>query len=307
MFNGSETVLCSFSAGPDSVYLLHHLKEKWPKLNITLIYFDHGLRDDEVGFEKKLTRDYAKLFNCSYRIKKLPVKAYSEKNACSIETAGRQLRRRFLTHYAHFKGCTHVVTAHHQDDHFETFFLQLLRGSQSGLQGIKQQTFLSSTVTLYRPLLHLSKQEILQVLDSRKLPYSIDSTNTDTIYTRNKIRQTLMPVLAEIEPAFRRQLEKTIVYQQHLQSELDASIASYIQQQDLNQNEVKLLPEFLQKHTILRWLQKWTDFKDSDKHIQAVHIENVRQLLFKARSKVQIPGGYVVQAKQGKLTLLFFS
>jgi tRNA(Ile)-lysidine synthase len=305
LFTSTDKVLCSFSAGPDSVFLIHYLARHYPQTSFILIYFDHGLRPEEIPAEKKLTQDYAAQLGIECRIKSLPVGRYSARYSCSVETAARALRRKFLAHYAQLKGCTAVVTAHHQDDNHETFLLQLLRGSQAGLQGILADTVLDTGMRYVRPLLHLSKKEILEWLQSNTKPFCTDSSNLETVFVRNKIRHRLMPILQELEPSYRKQFDKTIAYLQNLHAEMDVQVEPIIQHTEILKPDLVALPHTFQKHAIMRWLQKHTHFSGTDKHVQQIHVENVMQLLPKAHSKVQIPGGYVVQVKKGKINLLF--
>ena len=137
LFSRDEKLILSFSGGPDSVFLLDFLLKFIPSENLILIYFDHGLRDnDTLKLERKFVLETGCKYSLKTLLKKIPVKKYSEKYRVSLETAGRNLRYILLCHYAKMFGVSKILTAHHLDDVCETFFLRAIRGSGTNLGSI---------------------------------------------------------------------------------------------------------------------------------------------------------------------------
>lgn len=266
----NEAVLVSFSGGPDSVFLLDRLCSILPSTQIHLIYFNHQLRPtSELEAEMSLVQELAERFDVSLTIRKLPVGQYSEKKKVSIEHAARLLRRRYLSHYADVFRYTVVCTAHHQDDVHETFLYQLLKGTKRG-QGIRKHELMNG-VRLFRPLLDLYKSDIVSYLDLHGLPYSVDSTNTDTVFLRNHIRYRLPGFAEKINSDYKTALSEYISYTQDLHTFLDDytddALASIAVSDDLYFVPKSILSSrsFISMYTLRRILNElYYDFYESD-------------------------------------------
>lgn len=183
-----KKLLISYSHGPDSRFLLELLISIYPPNIITLVYFNHELRDD-VDAEIKEIKALSNVLKCKLTIKKLPIKSYSKKHKISIENSGHILRKYFLLRLAKNHHFTTIFTGHHFDDHIESIILQLSQGSKFPM-GI-QETKLENDIIFIRPLLHLKKKEILSYLKEKNISYSIDISNEDINYDRNLIRRNL--------------------------------------------------------------------------------------------------------------------
>lgn len=194
--------ILAISGGPDSVYLLHRLIEDGHKP--ILAHLNHGLRGEEGDEDERFVKTLAKEYNLTCVTAKGAVKRYARLNRQSIETAARSLRYLFLEKIRKKYNATVVLTAHHRDDQIETLVMNRLRGAE--LRGKIGMEFQRGT--LVRPLLDISKQEILNYLHTRNLPYRVDPSNTDTRYRRNQIRHELLPELLNENPAFVEQLER---------------------------------------------------------------------------------------------------
>jgi tRNA(Ile)-lysidine synthase len=131
-----------------------------------------------------------------------------KENKLSLEMAARDLRYNWFNSLLESEGFTCLCTAHHLDDSIETFFINLLRGTGiAGLHGIKVKND-----KIVRPLLFATREEILSYAKQNNISYVEDSTNSETKFTRNKIRHNLFPVLREINPNFEFALKKDIEY-----------------------------------------------------------------------------------------------
>ncbi len=172
------------------------------KLNLQLLYVDHGLRNVDTDIE--VIRFVEKnLINTSVVIEKIDVKKYAREHKYSIEEAARYLRYGVLEEYAENYDFRIVTTGHHQDDLAETVLMHLLEGSGlSGMAGVRMKSG-----RLVRPLLFFRKKDLVKYCRNNNLPFSVDKTNDELIYKRNKIRKVLIPFL---EKKFQAKLTEKI-------------------------------------------------------------------------------------------------
>ncbi|MBI1298565.1 tRNA lysidine(34) synthetase TilS [bacterium] len=202
VFAPGTSVVVGVSGGADSVCLLHLLARHAPEWQLTLhvAHLDHGLRPDSAAdaeFVAALAADWGLTL---HQRRLLP--GVLPRN----EDAARRARYTFLADVAAETGATVVAVAHHAGDQAETLLLHLLRGS--GLAGLAAMRPVQplpqdvpADVRLARPLLGVQRTQILRYLHAHALPYRQDPTNVDTSYTRNWLRHSLLPHIAERFPA----------------------------------------------------------------------------------------------------------
>ncbi|MDD3296372.1 MAG: tRNA lysidine(34) synthetase TilS [Candidatus Omnitrophica bacterium] len=195
-----DKLLLGISGGPDSLFLLHHflkIKKEY-KLQIVCAHFNHNLRkeaDQEESFVKKA---------CF----KLGVKCLSDKkdvaSFCrgdSLEQTARDLRFDFFLKCSRQTGIKKIALAHHKDDLAETVLMRMIRGS--GLRGLRG--FLPKSrykaLTVIRPLIKISKEDIINWLKDEKVSYCIDKSNFQEEFFRNRIRLKLLPLLKTLNPS----------------------------------------------------------------------------------------------------------
>ncbi|MCA6070794.1 MAG: tRNA lysidine(34) synthetase TilS [Endomicrobium sp.] len=195
-----DRIVLAVSGGMDSVCMLHLFWRLAKKINIYLLVvnFDHNLRKESVK-EAKIVKDFADKLGIDCILETLNVKEYSKDKSASTETAGRSLRYLALEGIAKKRKCNKVATAHNANDNAETVFMWLLRGSGS-FSGIPQTRKISNNLTILRPLLTVKRKLIEEYIKEHKLPFCIDKSNFSEVYTRNKIRLSLMPVCEKINP-----------------------------------------------------------------------------------------------------------
>jgi tRNA(Ile)-lysidine synthase len=319
LFCEKDDLLVSFSAGPDSVFLLEFLK-MFSRANISLVYFDHGLRpravlDKEIAFCKSLRDQGFKVV-----IKKIPVNLLGKKHALSVEAAGRKLRRKLLVHYAKLFGAKYVLTGHHKDDVCETFIAKIIRGTKANLKGILAKTALETDVFLVRPLLGREKSEIVSYLDSQNIKYCIDETNKDQKFVRNKIRHSVLPVFEEINDSYRANISALCDYLEEQHTFLDnllidklALIKLECAKVSFPLNEFYDLDEFLQRRLVLKITEAVNradvnNYKGFD--IQAKLILQMHKKILEHKNTgsdkyniVSIPNGYTLNIINGFLVI----
>ncbi len=195
LIDKGDKILIAFSGGPDSLMALHFFKKFEKKYSITIsaLHFNHQLRGKESHQDSDFCLDYCLKNNIEFHTKKIDVKGLAKKNKLSIEEAARNLRYKHLHLAANKLKCNKIVTAHNLTDNTETILLNLFSGTGlSGIQGIPIQRG-----KIIRPLLSISKREIMEYLNSQKILYRTDSSNFSLDYKRNYLRSEVLPLLRD--------------------------------------------------------------------------------------------------------------
>lgn len=215
LFRDGDPILLAVSGGPDSVMMLDFFAKlaRTRRLRLTIAHLNHKLRgadsDRDEAFVRKLGASYGlPVFTGS-----AAVKAAARRHGLSVEHAARRLRYDFLTKLALKKKFSLVATAHHADDHTETVLLNLLRGTEpKGLLGIPAKRPLAKkgrrAVYVIRPLLAVTRKEILEYLRLNGLRSRKDKSNNDEKYTRNWLRKTLLPLIEKKQPRFSAHIQE---------------------------------------------------------------------------------------------------
>ncbi|MCI7707970.1 MAG: tRNA lysidine(34) synthetase TilS [Bacteroidales bacterium] len=203
LLSASDKVLVGLSGGADSVALLSVLV----KLGYTCIalHCNFHLRGEESVRDEKFAQAFAdKLHVPLYKID-FKTEQYAHENHLSIEMAARELRYAWFEDMRIRLQAQAIAVAHHRDDSIETLLMNLVRGSGiRGLVGIRPRN-----QYVIRPLLAVSRKEILSWLEEQQYTYVTDSTNLSDAYTRNFIRLRVLPLLEEINPSVRQTLSRT--------------------------------------------------------------------------------------------------
>lgn len=194
--NGNNIVI-GVSGGPDSMALLNiliSLKEnKKIDCNLVVAHINHGIRK-EADEETEYVAEFCKKHNISCYIKKEKVEELAKKEKIGTEEAGRKLRYSFFEEVAKNVNASKIATAHTANDNSETVLMNIIRGSgTSGLKGIE----VKRDGRYIRPLIKCSRKEIEEYCTKNKLNPKQDKTNKENIYTRNKIRNQLIPYIEE--------------------------------------------------------------------------------------------------------------
>ena len=207
LINENDKILIAFSGGPDSMFLYYVLKtlQKEYKLEISLIYINHNLRDD-VDNDIKIVTNFAKENGVKLYVKKIDVKKYAKDNKKSVELAARELRYEMINKTLMEIGYNKIATGHNLDDNVETLVFRLIRGTSiKGLKGIPIKRG-----NIIRPILHFEKTEIIKFLDKKEVEYVIDYTNFENDYTRNYIRNEIFPMFFNVNSNFKLKINELI-------------------------------------------------------------------------------------------------
>ena len=190
-----EPVLVGVSGGVDSMVLLHALS---PHAKVHVAHFNHQLRGKASDADERFVRKAAKKLGVPCHVERANVKSIAREQKLSIEMAARKCRHEFFAQLARQLGIKMMALAHHADDQVELFFLRLLRGAgPEGLAGMRETapSPVDPGLTIVRPLLHATKEEIRAYAREHKIPFREDATNASVSILRNRIRHKLIPLL----------------------------------------------------------------------------------------------------------------
>jgi tRNA(Ile)-lysidine synthase len=218
MLSPGDRVVVAVSGGPDSVCLLSVLKElasEWD-LSLHVAHLDHKFRGEESAAEALFVRGLAERFGMPATIESFDVPSYCRERGLSSQTGAREVRYEFLNRTANETGAQRIALGHTATDQAETLLMRLMRGTGvSGLSGIPPKRD-----RIIRPLIDATRDEVLEYLREQGLLFVVDSSNLKPVYTRNRVRQVLMPVLK----AFNPRIEETLANEADLLRDEDEAM-----------------------------------------------------------------------------------
>lgn len=196
-------VIVGVSGGADSIALLHFLHQNG--YECIAAHCNFHLRGEESNRDEQFVREFCRNLQIPVEITEFETERIARENKISIEMAARELRYRWFEELRILHSADEICVAHHRDDSVETLLLNLIRGTGiRGLTGIAPRNG-----HIVRPFLGVNRSEIEEYILQNSLTFVNDSTNTETVYLRNKIRLEILPKLEEINPSVRDTIERT--------------------------------------------------------------------------------------------------
>ena len=193
MIQNDDKIVIGVSGGPDSMTLLNilnNIKEKW-NIKLYVAHINHMIRK-EADEETEYVKEFCAKIKVDFFAKKIKVEEEAKRLKIGTEEAGRNIRYAFFEEIAKKVGANKIATAHNSNDNAETVLMNLLRGtSVSGLKGIEKVR----DGKFIRPIIECNRNEIEAYCRENNLDPKYDKTNYENIYTRNKIRNLLIPYL----------------------------------------------------------------------------------------------------------------
>ena len=195
LIKNGDSIVIGVSGGPDSICLLHVLNELKGELNfkIYVAHINHMIRK-EADEETEYVKNFCKNLGVECFTKKIDVVKIAKKLKMGTEETGRKIRYDFFEEVLKSTNSNKIATAHNNNDKVETVIMNILRGSGiSGLKGldpIRENKFI-------KPLIETSREEIESYCKENKLDPRIDKSNNENIYTRNKVRNCVIPYIKE--------------------------------------------------------------------------------------------------------------
>lgn len=308
MLQNGDKVIVALSGGPDSMCLVHMLKEVQERYNIKLYgaHVNHCLRGAEADADEEYVREFCKKANIDFYSERIDIKEMARINNMSTETAGREARYAFFNALKEKLGANLIALAHNSNDQAETILMRILRGTgMEGLIGIRPVR----DGIYIRPILILTRQEIEEYCQINKLNARIDKSNFEKIYNRNKIRLELIPYLQE---NFNKDILNTInrlseiISKDHDYLENVAAI-KYDQYCLKTDEKIILDQQLLNEHEaiVTRVLRKAIrQVKGDLKNIELVHIKEIIEFFSMGTGKrIILPEGIIVENMYSKTHL----
>ena len=200
--DGKEPILLALSGGADSAALLTMLADHCKKNGAPLYaaHVDHMIREDEHGRDRDFCRRLCEGYGVRLFVLEADVPAIAAESGESTELAARRVRYEYFAKIMAENSIPLLCTAHNADDNLETLIFNLTRGTGlRGMCGIPRVRKVDGGL-LVRPILDMTKDEILDFCRERGLEYVTDSTNADDAYSRNRIRLHVIPELRRLNP-----------------------------------------------------------------------------------------------------------
>jgi tRNA(Ile)-lysidine synthetase-like protein len=277
-------IYLGFSGGIDSTVLAHMLKEEG--IPFTALYFNHNWSSYGTKAENFCIQ------TCKQQ--NIPLTTESWASPVKKEKQSRNARLNFFK--KHLKGETPVLLqAHHKNDHVETILQQILRGTKL-LPGLRTHKCVHG-IQIFRPLLGMTKKDILGYADSHNLVCCPDPTNTDpNIATRNKIRNQILPQMDKIYPDCGKQIERLSSHISEIEDFLQSTLPETTQK--LSVQTIKTLHPAQAKAYIVKWLKQEEISNISDQLIQTILGDLIYDF---EKAKINLPKGKFCRRKAGEL------
>ena len=283
MVGPGDAVVCAVSGGADSIALLFGLYLLSEKLQITLsaAHFNHHLRGEESDRDEAFVRAFCAQYGIALQVGQGTVTAGKK----GLEAAAREAR------YSFFRTLTgKIATAHTADDNAETLIMHMIRGT--GLKGLGGIAPVNGN--LIRPMLNVTRQEVLSFLQEYHLQYVTDSSNETDAFLRNRIRHHFMPLLKKENPRLSENLSATA-----LRLREDEQVLSQMADGPLpDVSALRAMAAPLRRRALAAFLER-----SGVREPEAEHIALADDLVFstKPSAKADFPGGVVICRNYDKL------
>ena len=283
LINQNDKVLVAVSGGPDSICLLnilYNLKEKL-KIEICVAHVNHLIREEAKG-DAEFVKEFCRSKNIEFFYKEYNIKEIAKIEKISVEEAGRNARYEFFEEIAKESSINKIAIGHNKNDLVETLIMNILRGT--GTQGLKG--ILNKNGMYIRPLLDISREKIEEYCEKNNLKPRIDLTNFENNYTRNKIRNIVIPYLKkEFNPNILQTLTRLSQIATEEQDFIDMEVEKYYKKIIINEEtesikisgkEFSRIHIAIKKRIILYIINK---LFGNTKQIEKKHVEDIIKLI----------------------------
>lgn len=331
MIGHGDFVLVGLSGGADSVclfLLLNKLKESLG-FELHAVHVNHGIRGESAGHDEEFSRKLCEKYSVPYSSYFVNIPEIAEDLGLTLEEAGRNARYAIFEKYAgdliknkiessatEERVSVKIAVAHHINDQAETVIFNMIRGS--GLKGIGGMSPLnirangceeSGEIAVIRPLLCLTREQIEDYLDEASQDYCTDETNSDNDYSRNLIRNEIIPTLETVQPKtsehiaymaeeIREAIEFMDIEVEKLFNEAAAEISfGYKLDVDVLKEKSRIIVRQLIIYVLKKLIKNYKD-------ITRTHIEDIYGLIYKGKGKyVTLPYRLIARKEKGFVTI----
>ena len=284
ILDGDKVVL-GVSGGPDSISMLDILNniknEKLINFDIVVAHINHMIREEAIE-DERYVQEYCAKHTIECFVKRIDVLEIANNNKIGTEEAGRNARYEFFKEVMQKTNSNKIGIAHNKNDKVETIIMHLLRGS--GISGLKGIEPIRDNIYI-RPIIECDRQEIEQYCAEKNLQPRIDKTNFENEYTRNKIRNIVIPYIKkEFNPNIIdtiNRLSEVIAEENDYMNQLTEQAYNKILLDKNNKQIVLKLKEFnsqeivIKNRLILLTIKKLTG---SSQGIEKIHIQDIIKL-----------------------------
>ncbi len=295
-------LVVAVSGGPDSLAMLHALHRLRDELDLVLhvAHLDHRLRGEDSAADAEFVVNTCAKLGIECTLDKVDVLAFQRAHRMSLEEAAREARYDFLTLVAIREGAGAVALGHTLDDQVETVLMNIIRGS--GLRGLRGMLPTSTRrisggdITLFRPLLHLSKDDTMGYCDALGIKPRLDDSNSSLKMTRNRIRLELLPMLLDLNPEIKKAIERLSQNAgdalEVVELAVDAAWSQTIEEGDdcirIDREGFRRLDEGLRQHLMFRALAR---IKGDALGIERGHVQDASSAVVESPGKrLHLPG-----------------
>ncbi|MDD4089945.1 MAG: tRNA lysidine(34) synthetase TilS [Tissierellia bacterium] len=302
LINSEDNILLALSGGPDSVFLFHNLRKLRETLSFNLYasHINHMYRGKDAMHDEEFVRKLCDKYGIKLFVKRKNATEYAKELKVTEEEAGRVLRYDFFKENLKEVGGGKVALAHNLNDQAETVLQRIIRGT--GIDGLSAMSF--GKDNLIRPMLNVSRDEIMNYLHENNYEYCIDITNTQDIYGRNKIRLNLIPYL---EQNFNPNIQASLYRMSETMERDKKIIEKYVAQKfsealkEKNENRIVLdlkMLKYLDIGEIGRIIRRGIEeLKGNTVNIEMKHIDNAINLISSGKTgkKLNLTDGFTIE------------
>lgn len=296
-----DSIVTAVSGGADSAAMLDALarfrRNEGRSGSIIVAHLNHQLRGEESDEDEAFVRDLAGRLNFPVFTERIAVAERAKAEKRNLEAVARSLRYEFLLKVAETRGANFVFTAHTLDDQAETILMRLIRGAGAeGLRGIHQIVALKDNVSLIRPMLEITRAQVIEHCEYYELAFRSDSSNFMVDLTRNRVRLELLPMLETFNPRVKESLarvsESLVEDENYLRVAAGEFLTASREKSGLDVKALEKSPATIKRRVLRLWLR---GERGDLRRINASHIAAIESLLSGSSGRrVELPEGGVV-------------
>lgn len=285
MLQSEDCVIVGVSGGADSICLLLVLSKLQKEMGFQMVavHVNHGIRGGEADADEAYVKQFCTELGVTSESYYADVELIAKKRKQSTEEAGREVRREFFEQAAKKYRGTKIALAHHKNDSAETFLINLARGT--GLKGLGGIAPVNGTVI--RPLLCVKREEIEAFLNEEEISYCVDCTNGSDDYTRNRVRNHVLPYMQnEINSKVIDHMNETMEQIRQVQDFLDEQVQKYFEKSVIETEQGRMIlkdayetvPEAIKPLLLKKVL---VEVSGREKDLESVHVKQLQELFEK--------------------------
>ena len=300
----NEIVVAAISGGPDSMALLDILLKIKKNIKIVVAHVNHNVRTESEQ-EKIFVENYCKENNIIFEYMKID--KYTNNKFSEVEA--RKKRYDFFESLLKKYSANYLLTAHHGDDLVETVLMRIVRGSSlKGYSGFKMESKYKN-YTILRPLILVTKKDILDYLNKEGIEFVIDKSNEQDYYTRNRYRKNILPSLKQenynVHLKFKKFSDVLNEYDNYVDKVANNLLEQIKSDKGININEFVKIEQLIQKRIINILLENI--YKENIMFLNDKHIDNILKLIKNSKDNgyLNLPNNILVKKEYGYLNFTY--